>query len=195
MGNLDLVQSDHHEGRLSELNQCISCRLNEDVGTVGNTGEPNLSERDVDIYTFVLPGVSNLLGERLELAIKCSSSTSLLLFSLKFFLVAIAVLAPAVSSLVKLHFSGLAIELDIPRLSLPDHDGGLQVHVDEHDQFVGTWLKEEMLDIAEKHIDMFVTERRQIAKTVLVDLHLSGNTFSIQRGSKIYVGQFYRTTV
>lgn len=159
VGNFDLVQGDHHEGRLRELDQCVSCRLDKDIGAVGNTGETNLSERNVDIYTLILSSISDLLGECLEFAIERGSPASFLLLSLKLFLVAISMLAPAVASLVKLHFRGLAVELDIPCLSLSNHYGGLQVHVDEDDQLVSAWLEEEMLDVAKEHINMFVAER------------------------------------
>lgn len=159
MSNFDLVQGDHHEGGLGELDQCIGRRLNKNIGAVGNTGEADLSEGDVDIYTLILASISDFLSECLELAIKRGSPASFLLLSLKFFLVTISMLASAVASLVELHFRGLAIELDIPCLSLPDHDRCLQVHVDEDNQLVGAWLEEEMLDVAKEHINMLVAER------------------------------------
>lgn len=159
MGKFDLVQGDHHKGGLGQLDQSVCGRLNEDIGAVGNTGEPNFSEGDVDIHTLVLSSISNFLCERLKLAVKSGSPASLLLLGLELFLVSIAMLAPTVASLVKLHLGSLAIELDVPCLSLSNHDRSLQMHVDEDNHFVSTGLEEEMFDVAEEYINMLIAER------------------------------------
>lgn len=159
MSNLDLIQCDGRERRLGELNQSICGRLNQDIGPVRNTSKADFSERNVDIHALIFASVCDLLRKSLELPIQCSPASSFLLLSLEFLLVSIAVFTPTVSSFIKLHFCGLTIKLDILRLSLANHDGRFEVHMDEDNQFMGTGLKEKMLDVAEKDINMLIAER------------------------------------
>lgn len=160
MGNFDLVERDHHERWLCELDERVRCWLNQHIGAVGNTGEANLADGDIDIHTLVLSGIGNLLGECLELPIQSCSASSFLLFSLKLLLVSVTMLAPTVASFIELHFSGFPVELYIARLSLADHDRGFEMNVDKHNQLMGTGLKEQMLDVAEEHVDMLIAKRR-----------------------------------
>ena len=195
MGDLDLVESDDHEGWLSELDKGIRCWLDQDIRTVRNTREADFAERDINIHALIFARICYLLRERLELAIKSCAPPSFFLFGLKFFLISISVLASAVSSFVKLHFSGLAIELNVPGLSFPNHDRCLQVNVNEDNQLMSTGLEEEMLDVAEKHINVLVAERRQITKTILVDFHFAGNPLSIKRWPQVNIRQLYRAAI
>jgi hypothetical protein len=59
--------------------------------------------------------------------------------------------------------------------------------VNEDNQLVSTWLEEQMFDVAEKHVDMFIPERRHVSKTVLMYLDLTRNALPIQRRSKVDV--------
>jgi hypothetical protein len=195
VGNLNLIQRNDHERRLSKLHKSIRSRLDQDVGTVGDTGEADLSEGNIDIHTLVLASICNLLGKCLELTVKRSPATSFFLLSLKLLFIAIPVLPPAVASFVKLHLGGLAVELDIPSLSFSNHDRRLEVHMDKDNQLMCTGLEEEMLNVAEKHVDMLTAERRQVAETILVNLDFSRHTLSIQRRPQVDVGQLHGASI
>lgn len=162
MGNLDLIESDHHERRLGQLDKSISGWLNQNIGSVWNTSESDFTERNVHIDTFILSSISNLLCEGLELAIEGSSAAALLLFSLKFLLISESVLASTVASFIELHFSCLSVELNVSGLSFTNHDWCFQVYMDEDDQFMCTGLEEQVLDVAKEHIHVLGTERRVV---------------------------------
>jgi hypothetical protein len=158
MGNFNLVERDNHERRLCKLNKGIRSRLDKNIGAIRHTRETNFAERNINIDALVLARIRDLLGESLELAVQGRPSASFFLLGLEFLLVAVAVLAAAVARLVELHLGGFAVELDVARLPLSDHDWCLEVHVDYDDQFVVTRLEEEMLDVAEEHVDVLVAE-------------------------------------
>ena len=81
------------------------------------------------------------------------------MLGLKFFLITITVLAASVSGFIELHLGGLAVELNIARLTLTNHNRGLEMDVDEDNQFVSTRLEEEMLHVAEEHVHVLTAER------------------------------------
>jgi hypothetical protein len=195
VGNFNLIERNDHERRLSKLHESIRSGLNQDVGTVGNTGESNLPEGDIDIDAFVLSGVGNLFSKRLELTVERGSASSLFLLSLKLFFITIPVLASAVASFIKLHLGGLAVELDIPSLSLSNHDGVLEMYMNKNNQLMCAGLEEEMLDVAEEYVDVLTSERRQVAETVLVNFDFSRNTLSIQGGPQVNVRQLHRASI
>lgn len=92
-------------------------------------------------------------------------------------------LTSPVTSLVELHLSGLPIELNISCLSFTYHDRRLEMDVNKHDQLMSTWLEEEVLDVAEQYIDVFVAEGGNIAQTVLMYFDFARYSFTIERRS------------
>lgn len=56
-------------------------------------------------------------------------------------------------------------------------------------------LKEQMLNIAEKNIDVLIPEWRLVAKTVLMYFNLSWNTLTIKWRSKVDVRELNRSTI
>jgi hypothetical protein len=133
MGNFNLIESDDHERRLGELNKSIRSRLDQNIGAIGHTSETNFTERNININALILAGIRDLLSKGLELAVQGSPSASLFLLGFEFLLVAVAVLAAAISRLIELHLGSFAVELNIARLSLSNHDGCFEVHVDHDD--------------------------------------------------------------
>lgn len=177
------------------MDQRIGRWLNENVGPVRNSCEANLPERDVNIHAFVLPCVSDLLGERLEFPVEGRSTPPFFLLCFELLFVPKAMLASAIASLVKLHFRGFPIELNVSRLPLANHDGCLQVDVNQDNHFMSAGLEEQMLHVAEKHIDVFVTEWRYVTETVLMYFNFSRNALAIQRRSKVDIRELQRPAV
>lgn len=169
------------------MNERVRGRLNQHIGAVGNTGKPDFAEGDINVHPFVLSGIGNLFSECLELTIQSCSAPPFLLLGLKLLLVAESMFASTVSSFIELHFRGLAVELNVSCLSLPNHDRGFQMDMNQDDQLVGTGLEKQVLDVAKKHVDMLVAEGRKVAKTILVDLHFAGDTLPIERWPKVHV--------
>lgn len=188
MSDFNLAESNDHERRLRELDESIGRRLDQDVGAIGHTTEPNLSEWDIDINALIFSSIGNLLGKAFEFSIQRSSTSPFLLLGLEFFLVPIAVPAATVSGLVELHFRGLSVKLNVPGLSFSNHDWRFEVDMNENDQLVSAWLEEEMFHIAEENIHVLRTEGRQVSKTILMDLDFPGHALSVKRGTKIDIG-------
>ena len=63
----------------------------------------------------------------------------------------------SVSSLIKLHVCSFSVELDILGFLLPDHDGILQVDMDDDNQLMSTWLEKKMLDVGKEDINIVTT--------------------------------------
>jgi hypothetical protein len=59
--------------------------------------------------------------------------------------------------------------------------------VNEDNQLVSTRLEEQMFDIAEEHIHVFVPKWRHVSKTVLMYLDFTRNALTIQRRPKVDV--------
>lgn len=55
--------------------------------------------------------------------------------------------------------------------------------MNKHDQLMSTWLEEEVLDVAEQYIDVFVAEGGNIAQTVLMYFDFARYSFTIERRS------------
>lgn len=104
VANLNLAEGDDGERHIGEMDEAVGRRLEEDVGPVGNTGEAELAEGDVDLDARVarIGGRSDTLGESLELLVEALATLALLLLELDLILVAIAVLALLVARLIEL---------------------------------------------------------------------------------------------
>lgn len=120
MSDFNVLKRDYHEGWFRELDQAVGGGLTKDVGSERHTVETKLTEWNIDIYVLVLPCLSNLLGESLELAIEVSATSALLLFGLKFFFITISVFSLSVSRLIELDISSFPIELNILGFLLAD---------------------------------------------------------------------------
>jgi hypothetical protein len=59
------------------------------------------------------------------------------------------------------------------------------MHMDDDNKLVCAWLEEQVLHIAEQDINMLVPKRRLISKTILVDLNLPWDSFSVQWWSEV----------
>lgn len=59
-----------------------------------------------------------------------------------------------ISRLVELHVRSFSVELDVLSFFLPYHDGIFEMYMDDDDQFACARLEEEVLHVAEKHIDI-----------------------------------------
>jgi hypothetical protein len=69
------------------------------------------------------------------------------------------------------------------------------MHMNDHNQFMVTWLEEEMLDVAKENVHMLIAERRQIPETILVDFDFARDALSIQRWAKVDIRELHRPTV
>jgi hypothetical protein len=180
MCHFDVVECDDHEGGFGELDQAICGGLTEDVGSEWDTVEAKFTERNINIDVLILASLSDLLCESLELAIKVSTSSSLFLFLLEFFLVTISEFALSISGLIKLDVGSFSVELDVLGLLLTNQNRILEVNVDDNDQFVLARLEEQMLYVAEENIHSVEgVQWRLISETVLVNLNLSWHTLTI----------------
>jgi len=149
VGNFDVIKRDDCEWLLGELDQAVSGGLTEDVGAVWDAIEAEFAERNIDVDVLALASIGDLLGEELELAIELGTTSTLLLFGLEFFLIAVSIFALSISGLIELDVGSFAIELDILLLLFTDHDWILEMNMDDDDQLMLTRLEKEMLDVAE----------------------------------------------
>jgi hypothetical protein len=69
------------------------------------------------------------------------------------------------------------------------------MNMDQNDELMSTRLEEQMFNVAEQYIDVLIAEWRHIAKTILVDLDLTGHSFTIKRWSKIDIRKLDRAAV
>ena len=156
MSNFNILKSHHKERRLRQLNQTVCRRLHQDAGSMRHAVEAQLAERNVNVDSFVLSRLGDLLGKILEFSIQRSSASSLLLFGFKLLLIAVSVFALAITRFVKLNVGSLTVELDILGLLLSKNNGILEMNVDDDNELMGAWLEEEMLDVVEQDIDAMV---------------------------------------
>ena len=147
MRNLNFIQGNYGKGRFGQLHQGIGRRRHQNIATVRDAVETELSERNIH-RNIVLSGlVRDLLGEALEQSIELGPPSPFFLFLFEFFFVAVSVFALSIASFVKGHVGGFAVELYVFGLALADDDGVLEVDVDEHNQFTHTRLEEQVLDV------------------------------------------------
>lgn len=197
MCDLDVLQSNNHEGRLCELDQTFRGWLDVDVAPERNTVESKVPYGHVDLDALVPTGFRNLLGEALEQTIELRTSAALLLFCLELVFIAISVLALTVSRLVELDVSRLAVELDISRLLLVANDDRvLEIDMDNNNKLMLAGLEEQMADVGEENVDPLVrVQRRLVSNTVLVYFDLARNTLALHCWPQEDVVQDSRATV
>ncbi|KAH3671692.1 hypothetical protein OGAPHI_000397 [Ogataea philodendri] len=171
--DLDLLQSDHQEWQINQLHQTVSRWKTNHSRPRRNTLEPKLSEWNIKIHKPVR-SICNLLAKTLELLVKSSFSSSLLLFLLQLVLIAIPVLSLSVSGLVNGDIRSLSEKLNIVGLLLTNHDWRLQVAVNDHNQLSLTRLKEQMLDVGKQNVHSLVAStQRLVSDTILVNSNAS----------------------
>src|SRR4051812_20451554 len=90
MSDFDVFKSNDHEWWFGELNQAVCGGLTEHARTERDTVEAKFTERNIDVNVLVLSGFGNFLSKRFEISIKLSTASSLFLFLLELFLVAIS---------------------------------------------------------------------------------------------------------
>lgn len=195
MGNLNFTQRHHQERRFRQLNNSIRGRLNQYIRAVGDAVETDFSKRNINVNPLVPASIGDLLSECFEFSVQCKPTASFFLLSLKLLFVSITVLPSAISSFIKLHFRSFPIELDVLGLPFTDHDRSFQVDMDDNNHFVCTGLEKQVLNVAEKNINMLATQWRLISETVLVNFDFAWYSFAIQRWSKIHIGKFRRPTI
>ncbi len=146
---------------------------------MGNAVEAEFPEGNVDPAHLFLTGNLYLVSKALKGFIELGSSPPFLLLLLEFLLVTISMFALAISSFVELHVGSFAIKLNIFRLLLPNHDGVLEVNVNNNNQFMRTWLEKQMLYVTEKDIDL-TAPVIDVAKPILMDVHIPRDSLAIQ---------------
>jgi hypothetical protein len=151
VNDLDLGQCDDERRHLGQLDEGVGRRLEQYVGPEGHALEAELAEGDVDLKV-ALGRLGDALGKRLKLLVELGPTLTLLLLELNLVLVAVAVLALAVARLVKGDVGRLADKLDVLGLLLANHDGRLEVDVDNDNELVVARLEEEVLDVAEQEV-------------------------------------------
>lgn len=156
--NFNFVQGDDQEWRFGKLYNRVRCWLDQNVGSVGNTVKTNFSEWNVNVDSFILSSVRDLLRKGLELSVKSSTASSFLLLSFEFLFISEA-LASSVTGLIKLHLSGFTIELHVFGLAFANHDRGFKMHMDDHNKLMCAWLEEEVLHVAEQDVNVFIPKR------------------------------------
>ncbi len=177
--NLDLRKRKDEKRWLCQLNKAVGGWLNPDARARRHTIEAKLAKGNINLDVLVPSSVGNLLCKALEFLVKHCSPSSFLLFGLEFFLVAIPVFSLPRTSLVELHLRGLAVELHVLCLFLPNQDGIDQVNVNDDDQFMSGGLKEQVLNIAEENVNLVLVIRArsadgmQVSKTILVNLNVT----------------------
>ena len=153
MCDFNVIKSEDHEWRFGKLDQAICRWLTENVGSEWNTIEAKFSERNININVVVFARLGNLLSKGLECAIKLGTTSSFVLLSLKLLFIAKSGLSFSVSSLIELDVGSFAVKLNILGFLLSNHNGVLEMYVDDDNQLVLTRLEEEMLDVAEEDVD------------------------------------------
>ena len=116
MGDLDVLERDHHEWRLDDLDEAVRRRLDEDVAAERHAVESELPDRHVDLDALVLAPVGNLLSEAVEEPVQVLPTAPFFLLLLEFVLVTVSVLPLAVARLIELDIGRFAVELDVLRL-------------------------------------------------------------------------------
>jgi hypothetical protein len=145
-----------------------------------HTVETKVSEWHVDTQILIATCILDLLGKIREQLVQLCAASAFFLFSLEFVFIAHAVLALAVARLVELHVCGFAIELDILRLSLANHNWIDKVDMDNDDEFLLRRLEEKMSYIVEQNIDRLLVHPVNVPNTVLVDFDMTGNSLSVK---------------
>src|SRR3569833_3699558 len=197
MGHLDVLQGDHHEGGLRQLDQALGRRLDVDVAAERHPVETKIPDGHVDLQVLAASGFGDLLGKRLEEAIELGAAAALLLLGLELILVAVPVLALPIARLVELDGGSLSVELDILRLHLVANDYGvLEMDVDDDDELVLAGLEEQMADVGEENIDSLLrVQGRLIPDTVGMDLDLAGHALTLHGGTHKDIIQHLRPPI
>ena len=113
MGDFDVVKSDDHKRRLSELDQAVCRRLTENIRAKWDAIEAKLAKWNVNVHVIILSCICDFPSKCLKLLVKISTTSPFFLLSLKFFLVAVSVFPFAISSLIKLYISSFTVKLNI----------------------------------------------------------------------------------
>ncbi|KAI6752623.1 hypothetical protein HG530_013375 [Fusarium avenaceum] len=153
MGDLNFLNGDNHEGRLDNLDEAVGGRLNEDIASEWHTVESKLTDRHVDLDTFVLTGLGNLLSKALEQSVQISSPTSFFLLCLKFILITVSVFSLAVTRLIKLDVCRFSVELNILCLLLvTNNDWIFEMNVNDDNQLMLAGLEEQVFNVGEQNV-------------------------------------------
>mmetsp|Transcript_41899 Transcript_41899/g.82734 ORF Transcript_41899/g.82734 Transcript_41899/m.82734 type:complete len:538 (-) Transcript_41899:353-1966(-) len=184
--DLDVIQAGHEGGPLDDVHKAVGRRAELHHRPI----RVPLERQGIEHLLCLAPvlGFDRLFNEDFKLFVDPSPQFSLPLLLFDF----VRISVPSCASLIEvvcLH-SRLSEHLNVVRLLLPNHDGILQMEVQDDDGFLLGLLEEQVFDVRVDDVHRLLRTGRVETETVRVGLELSDQSLcAVNVGSDHQVGQ------